>query len=269
VFKRTMVILAGPLMNFLTAILLFFVVYWATGTPELKQNSTEIGVISPGAPAEKAGLTVGSKILTIDGAEFKDFNDMAGYIKERPNQDIAISWSSNDSVKNATLKTLEVMATDSLGQKKAEGRIGIGPVFTYKPIGMGQALKDGFDATVFMTGQMFTIIWRLITQQESIKSLGGPVMIAQQAGAAAKQGFVALLGLAAFLSVNLAILNVLPIPVLDGGHLVFLAIEAFKKKPVSIKSRLIAQQIGMGLLFLLMIMVTYNDIVRLATGVFN
>jgi regulator of sigma E protease len=95
------------------------------------------------------------------------------------------------------------------------------------------------------------------------------VMIAQQAGAAARQGFVALLGLAAFLSVNLAILNILPIPVLDGGHLVFLVIEAFKKRPVSIKGRLIAQQIGMGLLVLLMVLVTYNDIVRLLTGVFN
>jgi regulator of sigma E protease len=166
--KRAMVILAGPLMNYITAILLFFVVYWATGMPELKPNSTEIGVLTPGAPAEKAGLSVGSKIISINGIMFKDFTEMASYIKEHADQDIAIAWSINDSTKTSTIKTLSVTATDSLGQKKNEGRIGIGPVFIYKPISMGQALKDGFTATVYMTGQMFNIIWRLISRQESL-----------------------------------------------------------------------------------------------------
>jgi regulator of sigma E protease len=164
------------------------------------------------------------------------------------------------------LTTMEYPTVDSLGEKVIEGRIGIGPDYYYKSIGPFQALKEGTLATVYLTEQMFKIIWRLVSRQESIKSLGGPVMIAKQAGAAAEQGFLSLLGLAAFLSINLGILNILPIPVLDGGHLVFLTIEGIRRKPVSLKGRMIAQQIGMGLLLILMVVITYNDIVRVFTG---
>ena len=267
VWRRFLIITAGPIMNYLLAIFLFFIVYWSTGLPEIKPESTEIGVISPGAPAEKAGLTVGSRIVSIDGNTFKDFNEMAAYVKVRPNSDVAVKWTDKGKTIMTTLRTLSIPTTDSLGHKRSEGRIGIGPVYIYKPIGAWRAFKDGLSTNTFVTGQMFTVIWKLISRQESIKSLGGPVLIAQQAGAAARQGFIALLGLAAFLSVNLAIINVLPIPILDGGHLVFLLIETFKKRPVSIKGRLIAQQIGMGLLLLLMVVVTYNDIIRLVTGI--
>jgi regulator of sigma E protease len=267
VLKRTMVILAGPLMNFILAIFIFFVVYWSTGLPEMKPNSTEIGVVSPSGPAEKAGIKEGAKIVSIDGNTFKDFNEMAAYVRVRPNSDIKIAWIDSGKTVNATVRTMSISGVDTLGRRKSEGRIGIGPVYDYKPISPWQALKDGFSANMYITGQMFSVIWKLISRQESIKALGGPVLIAQQAGAAARQGFASLLGLAAFLSVNLAIVNILPIPVLDGGHLVFLVIEAFKKRPVSLKGRLIAQQIGMGLLFLLMVVVTYNDIIRLITGI--
>jgi regulator of sigma E protease len=267
VFKRSLVILAGPVMNFVLAIFLFFVVYWSTGIPEMKPNSTEIGIISPDAPAEKAGLRAGANIISIDGNRFKDFNEMASYVRVRPNSNINVVWFDSGKTVTATIHTMSIPATDSLGRKRSEGRIGIGPVYNYKPTSPWQALKDGFSANLFLTGQMFSVLWKLVSHQESIKALGGPVLIAQQAGAAARQGFASLLGLAAFLSVNLAIVNLLPIPVLDGGHLVFLIIEAFKKRPMSLKGRLIAQQIGMGLLFLLMIVVTYNDIIRLITGI--
>lgn len=270
IWKRFIVIIAGPFMNFITAIFLFFVVYWATGLPVQKEGSTEIGVVTPGGPAEKAGITVGSQIVSIDGIKFADFNEMAAYIKERPKTELQIQWQDPEGQpKDAALTTMDFNAVDSTGAEKIEGRIGVGPVFSYTPIGPWQAFKDGISATIFLTKQMFNIIWQLLTQQISIKALGGPVMIADQAGKAARQGFGALLGLAAFLSLNLAILNILPIPVLDGGHLVFLTIEAFKRKPVSIKGRLIAQQVGMGLLLLLMVVVTYNDIVRLITGMFD
>ncbi len=268
-WKRFVVITAGPFMNFITAILLFFVVYWAVGIPELVENSTKVGIVSPDGPADKAGINAGSELLAIDGISFNDFEEMAAYIKTRPNTEMVISWIADADTHTAAVATMKVTVTDSLGNEKAEGRIGIGPDFRYNPIGPLNALEESVSATLFITGQMFNIIWRLLSQQESIKSLGGPVMIAKEAGAAARQGFLSLLGLAAFLSINLAILNILPIPVLDGGHLVFLTIEGFKRKPVSLKGRLIAQQIGMGLLLLLMIVVTYNDIIRLFTGFLN
>ncbi len=265
--KRFWVIVAGPVMNYLLGIILFFIVYWGTGIPQSQLDSTEIGIVTAGAPAAQAGLKAGSKIISIDGNHLRNFNEIAAYIRQRPNALITVEWLDGEHSRIDTLRTLSVPFTDSLGNLRNEGRIGIGPKFTYSPIGPFTALKEAALFSVELTGQMLTIVFRLITRQESIKSLGGPVMIAQQAGAAAKQGISSLLGLAAFLSINLAILNILPIPVLDGGHLVFLGIEALKRQPISVKGRLIAQQVGMGLLFILMLVVTYNDIVRLITGI--
>lgn len=266
-WKRFIVISAGPIMNLITAALLFFIIYWATGLPEQVKDSTIIGIVSPSGPAEKAGMMPGSEILSIDGFAFADFSEMAEYIKTRPNREIIISWLAEGDTITAATTTMEYAVKDSLGNEKIEGRIGVGPEFTYKPIGPLKAIGEGISATVFLIGQMFDLIWKLITQQESIKGLGGPIRIAQFAGQAAEQGFLSLLGLAAFLSVNLGILNILPIPVLDGGHLVFLSIEAIRRKPVSLKGRMIAQQVGFGLLLLLMIVVTYNDIASMFSGV--
>lgn len=268
-WKRFLVITAGPFMNFILAIFLFFVVYWATGRPEIKPGSTGVGMVSEGGPADKAGIAPGSEIISINGITFTDFDEMAAYIKRRPDTDVAVIWEHEGEMHNATITTMKLAVTDSLGEGRIEGRIGIGPVFIYKPIGPWPALRDAFSFTVYITRQVFIVIWGLLTRQVSIKMLGGPLFIAQQAGSAARQGFTSLLFLAAFLSVNLAIINILPIPVLDGGHLVFLTIEGVKRKPVSMKGRLIAQQIGMGLLLLLMVVVIYNDIVRLVTGIFH
>jgi regulator of sigma E protease len=270
-WKRFIVIGAGPLMNFITAIVIFFIIYWATGIPEPIEGTISATSIMPGSPAEKAQMNPGSEILTIDNRKFDTYSDMAAYINDHPNEELAFSWRDGDSLYNKLITPEEVSVTDSLGNAAMVGRIGIGigPMFEYKPTGPIRAFREGAGATLFLTGEMFKIIWKLITHQESIKNLGGPVMIAQQAGRAAEQGFLSLLGLAAFLSVNLAILNILPIPVLDGGHLVFLSIEAIKRRPVSIKGRMIAQQIGMALLLMLMVVVTYNDVVRVFTGIFN
>jgi regulator of sigma E protease len=250
---------------------LFFVIYWATGLPQPIEGTVSATSILPDSPADKAGMEPGSQILSVDGQKFTSYSELADFINEHPNEALTFAWKYDDSTYTKSITPAEHEVTDSLGHKKMVGRIGIGigPMFKYMPTGPIQAFKEGASATFFLTGQMFKIIWELITRQVSIKNLGGPVMIAQQAGRAAKQGFLSLLGLAAFLSVNLAILNILPIPVLDGGHLVFLTIEAVKRRPVSIKSRMVAQQIGMALLLLLMVVVTYNDIIRVFTGMLN
>ena len=114
-----------------------------------------------------------------------------------------------------------------------------------------------------MTGLTFYVLKQLVTLQLSMKALGGPVLIAQATGHAAESGLANLLGFVAFLSINLAILNLLPIPVLDGGHLLFFLIEFIRGKPLGVKKMEIAQQVGFSLLILLMIVVTYNDILRL------
>jgi regulator of sigma E protease len=155
---------------------------------------------------------------------------------------------------------------DSLGLAHTEGRIGVDPVFDFYPTTLDKAIIGGVQGAFFVSALTLDFLWKLVTRQESIDKLGGPIMIADQAGKALKRGLPYLVNLAAFLSINLAILNILPIPVLDGGHLVFLAIEAVRKKPIPFKKRLFWQQVGMGLLLLLMVFVTYNDIARLITG---
>lgn len=271
VWKRFIVITAGPLMNIITGIFLFFLIYWAAGIPEPVPDTVSATSVLPGSPAEKAGMVSGAQLLAVDGIKFTDYSEMANYIGKHPDQPLAFTWKEDGKTITRDITPAQETITDSLGQKETVGRIGIaiGPMFEYKPTGPIRALEEGVGATWFITKEMFKALWKIITQEESIKNLGGPVMIAQQAGRAAKQGILALLGLAAFLSINLAILNILPIPVLDGGHLVFLTIEAIKKKPVSVKGRLIAQQIGMALLLLLMVVVTYNDILRVVKGMFQ
>ena len=179
---------------------------------------------------------------------------------------MVFQFRRDGSDQTATLHTLKYEYTDSTGAEKVEGRIGVDPVFDFHSTNLLQALKDGGTATFFITSVTVEFIWKLISRKESVKNLGGPIMIADQAGKALKRGLPYLVNLAAFLSINLGVLNILPIPVLDGGHLVFLGIEGIRRKPIPFKKRLFWQQVGMGLLLLLMVFVTYNDILRLFTG---
>jgi regulator of sigma E protease len=266
VWKRAIVIAAGPIMNIIAAILLFMVMVWAWGNPEVRPNSTEIGSVVPDTPAFKAGLKEGDKILTIDGRTFQDFEGIAKYIKSQPEKEIVIVYRRDGKIEHSLAKTLKVDVKDSTGVASVEGRLGIDPVFDFHPTNAWEGFKGGFESTYYVGKVTLDFLWKLITHQESMKMLGGPIMIADQAGKALKKGLPYLINLAAFLSINLGILNILPIPVLDGGHLVFLSIEAIRRKPISFKKRLIWQQIGMGLLLLLMVFVTYNDIARLITG---
>jgi regulator of sigma E protease len=266
VWKRAIVIVSGPFMNFVAAILLFMVMVWAWGNPQVRPNSTEIGTVVPNTPAFKAGLKEGDRIISIDNKEFKDFAEIATYIKSQPEMDLTINLRRGNKDLSLVAKTLKVDVKDSTGVTHAEGRLGIDPVFDFHPTTLWEGIKGGFTSAYYVVAVTLDFLWKLITHQESITNLGGPIMIADQAGKALKRGLPYLVNLAAFLSINLGVLNILPIPVLDGGHLVFLTIEGIRRKPISFKKRLIWQQIGMGLLLLLMVFVTYNDIARLISG---
>ena len=239
---------------------------WAWGNPKVRPNSTEIGSVVPDTPAYKAGLKEGDQILTIDGQQFKDFEGLANYIKSQPEKDLNVEVRRGEKDESIIVRTLKVDIKDSLGVAHVEGRKGIDPVFDFYPTNPWEGFKGGFQSAFYVGAVTIDFIWKLVTRQESMSKLGGPIMIADQAGKALKRGLPYLVNLAAFLSINLRVLNILPIPVLDGGHLVFLAIEGIRRKPIPFKKRLIWQQIGMGLLLLLMVFVTYNDIARLITG---
>jgi len=265
-WKKAFVIASGPLMNFVAAFLLFVIMLWAWGNPVARPESTEIGTVKTDSPASRAGFLEGDVIMAIDGLFFADFGQMAIYIRSKPEQDIVIKYRRDSIDRLVTVRTAKYSYIDSLGVEKSQGMIGIDPLYDFYPTGFFTAVRDGAAATVFISAVTLEFLYRLITRQESVKNLGGPIMIADQAGKAFKRGLPYLFNLAAFLSINLGILNILPIPVLDGGHLVFLSVEAIRRKPISFKKRLFWQQIGMGILLLLMVFVTYNDIARLFVG---
>ena len=260
---RALVVFAGPAMNFILAILIFWGIIFLAGRQEIHEDTNQIGLVAPGGPADKAGIKSGDQIISINGIEVSTFKDMAEIIYQQVEKPVEVTWKRDEEEYTAMITTYKDRVLDEEGQFKYIGKIGIGPTYTTIKVGFFRALLEGIDTSIFILVETIKFIIELITGTASIKLVGGPVFIAQVAGQTAKTGIVSLLSFTALLSVNLCLINVLPIPVLDGGHLLFLGIEKIKGKPLSLKQRAAMQQIGLAFLILLIIFVTYNDFLRL------
>ena len=256
--KRVATILAGPAMNYLLAVVLFAGLIYHTGVGEAK-NTTVIGEVTPQFPAAQVGMQKGDRILAINGQEVHTWDEMTRIIHALPDTTVIIRWMHGDQIFTDTLHTrAEKMPID--GEIKVVGLIGISPEVEVRKVGILTAIGLGFDRTVYLTKLIYVSIKGLVLGRESLKSIGGPVMIAKLAGESARSGWASLLAFMAFLSLNLALLNILPIPGLDGGHLLLLGIEAVTRRPLSTRTRVVVQQIGMAILFALVIFVIFNDI---------
>jgi len=264
--QRSLVILAGPLMNFITAMLVFIGVLWLHGRDVIDPEHVVVGPVVEGGPAEGIGIKRGDVIVAIDHERVSTFQDMASMIHVRPGDSLEVTWSRNGDAYSAKLRTMIDTLPTEAGTDTIIGMIGIGMGYVTEPVGFGAAISGGIKQTFEVCGAMFQFLGRLITGQVSIKMVSGPVGIAQIAGQVAQEGWFVLLNFMAVLSLNLAILNILPIPVLDGGHMVFLAAEKLRGRPLSLRQRAIAQQVGLALLLLLIVTVTYNDILRFISG---
>ncbi len=262
VFKRILIVAAGPFFNLLLAVIIFFGLFLTYGTIILKPS---IGDVTAGAPADKGGLKKGDLIIAIDGVSISSWDEMAKIISESKGKTLAVNVR-RDETSIIVYVTPELKTTQNIfGEDIDRYVIGItasGDVFL-KDLNPFQALGESITQSYEITRLTVISIIKLIQGTISAKTLGGPIMIAQMAGDHAKAGVASLLFFIALISINLGILNFLPIPVLDGGHLVFFAIEAVTGRPVSTKVREIAQQIGIAILLLLMIYVFYNDITRI------
>ncbi|MBI3398392.1 MAG: RIP metalloprotease RseP [Deltaproteobacteria bacterium] len=229
--------------------------------------SPTVGGLIKGLPAEEAGLRVGDIILAVDGQRIDHWIELQQAIQKDMGQGSGVKGQVNEitfSVKRGD-ETFEVRIKPRWNESIKGYAIGVAPLQEtitrrYGPVG---AVIEGIKKMGELTIMTFVIIKKLFVGEISIKTLGGPLMIAQVAGQAAESGLTPLLSLMAFLSLQLGILNLLPIPVLDGGFLLFFGIEALRGKPLSEKVMTIAQNIGIGLLVLLMVFVTYNDVMRL------
>jgi len=216
----------------------------------------EIGKLRPGLPAEKAGIMVDDKILSVDGKTIYHWNQFSSLVRESAGKKLTLLIERSG-------KRIEKSITPVMDN--GQYVIGVGPVlrFVFKKYGFFESLRLGFDKTIEFIDLTFITLKKLLAFNLSIKTLGGPVMIAQMSGQAAAAGLSAFLSLLAMISISLGILNLLPIPVLDGGLILFLVIEAIRKKPLSRRTMEIAQSVGAAVLITLIAIVSYNDIMRM------
>lgn len=259
--QQIWVMSAGVIMNIVLAFVLFGGLAKFMGIPE-PNNEPVIAQVMPGMPAEKSGILAGDRILKIDGHEMNEWSAISEHIHSKPNSPIHIVVERNSIQFEFNLMTEQQLVPIN-GKIDTLGAIGIMQKYAYREIGFTEAVKTGVIATVNGFGLIVTSLAMLISGDASLKDIGGPIMIAQLAGETAKAGWAALLTFMALISCNLAFINILPIPGLDGGHIFVTVIEGLLRRKFTIKTRMRIQQIGMAMLLLLIVTVIVNDISRL------
>ncbi len=262
VWQRAAVVSSGPLFNLIFAWFIFFVIFLAYGNPVLLPD---IGDVQAASPAEKAGLMKGDKIMAIDGHAVKTWQEVSELIKKGPGHNIDLFIKRGSKEFDVTVKPHISKLKNIFGEEVKAPIIGVTAagnleIEKLNPLeAVTKASIRTWEIIILTVQGLLKIIQRVIP----LSTLGGPIMIAQLAGEQAHLGFLNLFYFIAMLSINLGLLNLLPIPVLDGGHIAFYAIEATIGRPLSIKQMEFAQKIGIALLSALMLFVFYNDIIRL------
>jgi regulator of sigma E protease len=226
-------------------------------------SQAKVGSVLPGSPADKGGLEAGDEITGIDSTVISGWYDMNRIIRANPgNQLVFAVRRGGGLVKLPVTPGLE-SEVGADGKKVEFGRIGVMMQESSRKVGPRETFVQSFHQTWFFTKSTLDFFVKLVTGRMSPKLLGGPVMIAEMAGKSAKSGFSTLLGFTAFISVNLGVLNLLPLPVLDGGHIATILIETVIRRKLSTKAKMAIQQAGMIALMLFMFYVTFNDIMRI------
>jgi len=263
-WHRTLIVLAGPGFNLLFAILALFLIFSFSGIPYL---TTEIGGVKPDSPAAEAGLRPGDRIITLDGQAVQRWEDLAARIRAKGERPLIIGVKRGEEEFQVEIAPRRMEATNIFGEKVSTFLIGVSASekMAVEEVSLEEALIQGGAYTFRIVGLTLQSIYKLLTRDIPINTLGGPILIAQVAGQQAAQGVTNLVHFMAMLSVNLALLNLLPIPILDGGHLVFILWEALRGKPVAVKHREMAQALGMMLILALMLLVFYHDLLRVFT----
>jgi len=261
--RRFQIIFFGPFLNYLLGFLFFWCIFFI-GYPTL---TTKVGGLIDGYGAKDAGLKVADKIIAVDGRKVDIWEDLQRQIQERKSKGQVILTLLRDNREltlNVPIK--DKVIDDQLGQKRPLGIIGISPFDELVEVkhGFFESAGLGFKKTVDLTMLTYQGLWRMCTGKMSMRdSMTGPLGIFFITSKAAKLGLIAVLHLIAILSVSLAIFNLLPLPILDGGHLFLLGLEKIRKKALGIKAEEVVNNIGFTLIITLALFVTYNDIVRI------
>jgi len=250
-WQRVAVIAAGPVMNFVLAVVLLAVVFTAQGIP---RASTVIRQVLPDYPAAAAGLVSGDRIVAVNGRPVASWEELVQAVQAGAGRELRLTVEREGRTREFSL----VPVADEYGQ----GKIGITPTIEFHRMGVLAGLVNGLHYTVKLTALIVTFVGKMFTREAPV-DLAGPVRVAWEIGQAAQFGFFSLVQLAAFLSVNLGLFNLLPIPALDGSRILFLAWEGVRGRPLDPAKENLIHLIGLGLLLLLMVVITYHDIIRL------
>ena len=266
--QRSAIVFAGPLINFLFAIIAFAGIFMTVGLPNSNSDQliAKIGKLSAGAPAVSAGLKVGDQIIEIDTKKVVYFSDLQEIIKSRPNKKLVIKALRDGREIIFELKTSSRLVKNESGESMNIGLLGVSVAqgdITYVRQGVFQSIYLGIQRTYNFTLQILKYIKDIFIGKQSTDELGGIIRIAQISGQVAELGLVSFISFLAILSVNLGLINLFPIPMLDGGHLVFYAIEAVIGRPLSSRIQEYLLKFGLLLVIFIFLFVTWNDLVHL------
>ncbi|MBQ9707701.1 MAG: RIP metalloprotease RseP [Firmicutes bacterium] len=253
-WQRALVLFAGAGMNFITCVVLIIIVYLVAGTA-----TTTIGTVSDDSPAAMAGIQAEDKILEIDGHEITSWNDVAASVPDEEGAEIIVKVERDGQV-------IELTSGVMYNEESQRYILGVTTKAEHNPV---TAVKQGVKGTGTMTVMMYKLLKQLITGEVSTKDLSGPVGIVYAVSDSVSYGFINVVYLAALLSLNLAVINLLPFPALDGGRLLFLAIRKITGKAVTDRMEGLVHFFGLMCLFALMIYVTFNDVLKYILPIFS
>ena len=263
---RCMIIFAGPLLNYVLAFAIFSLIFMF-GSPTL---TTEVGTLLNDYPAKASGIAVGDKIISVDGVRVKYWEDMTEVIHKHAEGPMRLEIKRGTKFMNIELKPVIRTTKDIFGKEIKLALIGIAPSQKIENVRYGffQAIYMGGRKLANLTYVTYKALWSIITGRLSLKeSMTGPIGIFMITGQAARMGFIYILHLMGILSASLAIFNLLPFPILDGGHIIFLAFEKLRGRPLSVKTQEVIANVGVSFLILLTLFIFYSDAVKF--GIFE
>ena len=267
-WKRALIVAAGPVTNLVVAVAILAAFFAILGQPSVvdPEASRTVGKFEEDSVAQAAGMEVGDRIVSIDGAETANFNDIVESVAIYPDKKVDIEVLRGDERLSFPVQIARVESDDGFGNKGDRGMIGVYPKdveYEWQKVPLIETVPMATQQCWKLVKMMVTGIQQIVTGQRSIKELGGPIKIGKVAGERLSLGPIAFIELAALISLNLAFINFLPIPALDGGHLAFYAVEAVRRKPVGPQATEWAYRTGIVLLLTFMVVVTFNDVAGL------
>ena len=257
-WQRFLIVLAGPLANFILAIAIFATFFLAFGMPNTPPVA---GGVQAGSTADRIGLVEGDRILSIAGQETGSFEDLRRIVSIRPNAEVVIRFERDGAVRSTTARLGQDDRQDEFGQRYPVGLLGLEPPErSFDRMTVLEAVPAATVVTAKITRSIVDVLGQIIVGERSFKEVGGPLKMAQVAGQQASLGVFDFTYLLALFSINLGFINLLPVPMLDGGHLVFYAAEAVRRRPVSERAQEWAFRGGLAALLALLLFATVNDL---------